>query len=138
MHSRAARSILLALLLISGLAAGVFVWQNERRVLALEERRRSLDAIVERVGPAAAGIAAAQQAYVDYGLRDEASFIRVGALLDQITTDAAGLRSRDYSGDGAARLEEFWAALLALTSADAQATAALARGDALTAADALF
>lgn len=138
MHRRAVRISLLGLLLITGLGAGIRVWATERRVQELEDRRRTLDAVVDRVAPAVAGIAAAQQAYVDFGLRDDASFMRVATFIDQTTTDAATLRSSSYSGEAAAHLEEFWTSLSALTSAEAQAVSSRERGDDLAAADLLF
>jgi hypothetical protein len=138
MHRRAVRISLLGLLLILGLGAGMRVWTTERRVQALEDRRRTLDEVVDRVSPAVASIAAAQQAYVDFGLRDDASFMRVSSLIDQITADAATLRSSSYSGEAATHLEEFWASLSALTSAEAQAVSTRERGEDLAAADLLF
>ena len=138
MHRRAVRISLLALLLITGLGAGIRVWATERRVQALEDRRRTLDEVVDRVAPAVAGIAAAQQAYVDFGLRDDASFMRVSAFIDQVTADAATLRSSSYSGEAAAHLEEFWTSLSALTTAEAQAVSTRERSDDLAAADLLF
>jgi hypothetical protein len=138
MHRRAVRISLLALLLITGLGAGLRVWATERRVQALEDRRRTLDEVVDRVAPAVAGIAAAQQAYVNFGLRDDASFMRVSTFIDQVTTDAATLRSSSYSGEAAAHLEEFWTSLSALTSAETQAVSARERSDDLAAADLLF
>lgn len=138
MHSRAVRITLLGLLLAVGIGAGIRVWTIERGMQTTESRRRALDTILDRVTPAIAGIAAAQQAYVDFGLRNDASFARVSSLIVQVTTDAAGLRSSDYSGNAVAHLEEFWTALSALTSAETQAKAARNRGDDLAAADILL
>jgi hypothetical protein len=135
---RLARFVLLALLLASGIAAANLVWSSELRIQVLEDRRLALDRVVDRITPAIAAIAGAQNAYVDYGVRDEATFVRVGELVDQMTTDAALLRSSDPSGTGAAHLEEFWAALSALTANHAQAREMLAAGEALAAADLLF
>lgn len=137
MQKRAGRISLVALLLAAGAAAAVLVWQNELTLQSLDRDRRARDEAVERLAPAVAGIAAAQQAYVDSGQRDEAAFTRVSTLLDQITTDAAGLRSSDTSSAGA-DLEEFWAALSALTAAHADARKLLAQGESLVAADTLF
>jgi hypothetical protein len=138
MQKRAARFSLLALLLLSGFAAAFFTWNTERRLHALERDRLARESALERLTPAITAIAAVQQAYIEYGQKDEASFVRVSTLLDQITTDAAGLRSTEPPAEGAASLEEFWAALSALLAADKQARQTLAAGESLIAADLLF
>ena len=138
MRTRLARFVLLVLLMTSGIAATYLVWSSELRIQVLEDRRGMLDRVLDRITPAVTAIAGAQNAYVDYGLRDEATFVRVGELVDQMTTDAALLRSSDPAGEGAAHLEEFWAALSAVTAARAQAGEMLALGETLAAADLLF
>jgi hypothetical protein len=111
MQKRAVRITLLALLLASGIATAVFVWTAEQRIGSIETERAAIDAITERLLRAIGSIAAAQQAYVDYGQRDEASFSRISQLLDQITADAAALRSAATDRASAAALAEFDAAL---------------------------
>jgi hypothetical protein len=138
MQTRLARFLLLGLLSASGVAAGYLVWTGERRIEALEDRRAALDRLVDRIAPAAAGIAGAQNAYTDSGLRDEATFTRVGELIDRLTAEAAALRSHDRSGNAAAHLEEFWTALSELSAARAQAQEKLAVGEVLAAADLLL
>jgi hypothetical protein len=138
MHSRAVRLSVLALLLASGAVAAVQMRNADTGLQALEDRRQALDGVVDRLLPAVADVAAAQKAYVDYGLHDEATFTRVGGLVEQLTTDAARLRSSDYSGQGTAHLEEVWAALSAVTAADAQARARVTADEPLAAADLLL
>jgi hypothetical protein len=138
MQTRLARFLLLGLLSASGVAAGYLVWTGERRIEALEDRRAALDRFADRIAPAAAAIAGAQNAYTDSGLRDEATFTRVGELIDQLTAEAAALRSHDRSGNAAAHLEEFWTALSELSAARAQAQEKLALGEVLAAADLLL
>ena len=138
MHTRLARRLLLGLLLAAAGAAGYLTWNGERGIQALEDRRAAVDRLVDRIAPAVAGISGAQNAYADYGLRDEATFVRVGELVDRLTAESAPLRSRDPSGNGVAHLEEFWTALSAVSTARAQAREKLALGDDLAAADALL
>jgi hypothetical protein len=104
----------------------------------LDTRRGLLDGVLDRLLPAAADIVAAQKAYADYGLRDEATFARVGERLQQLRSDAARLRSADQSGGGTTQLEEVWASLASLATAETQARDALASGEPLAAADLLL
>ena len=138
MHRRAIRLTLFALLLASGIAAGFFVWQTERRILALEEERSAREAAIARLTAATAGITAAQQAYADHGQRDEATFVRVGALLERLRADAATLTPSRQPSDAAGHLEEVWTAVSALTTANSQTRNHLAAGDVLAAADLLL
>jgi hypothetical protein len=138
MQSRLARSVLLALLMIAGGAAAYVVWNTEVRIAALEERRLAVDRVIDRLTPAVMAIAGAQNAYVDYGLKDEPTLARVGEIVDQVTTDAALLRSGDPTGEAADRLEKFWSALSSVTAARAQAGELLARGETWSAADLLL
>lgn len=136
MHKRAVRVTMLALLLASGLAAALLVWNTDRALHALERDHNDIEASLDGIAPALAAIAAAQQAYIDRGQRDETSFARVSELLNDVTSHASGLRPR--TPESTAQLEEFWAALSAMTAADAQAKQALAGGETLAAADAVF
>jgi hypothetical protein len=138
MHRRAVRLGVLALLLASGAAAAYLLWDGDMRLRAVEGRRETLDAVLDRVLPAAADVVAAQKAYADYGLRDEATFARVSERLQQIRSDAARLRSSDQSGSATAQLEEVWASVALLTTAERQAREQLASGEPLAAADLLL
>src|SRR5688500_1037246 len=138
MHRRAVRLGVLALLLASGAAAAILLWDADARVGVLDTRRGLLDGVLDRLLPAAADIVAAQKAYADYGLRDEATFARVGERLQQLRSDAARLRSADQSGGGTTQLEEVWASLASLATAETQARDALASGEPLAAADLLL
>jgi hypothetical protein len=138
MHTRAARFTLLAVLLAAGVGAAVVAWEAERRMQALEDERHAIAAGVERLVPAVNGIAAVQEAYIDSGQRDDAAFERVSALLDQMSADAAALRTGTSSVETDAHRRTFDTALAALVEADAQARRDLGLGESLIAADRLF
>jgi hypothetical protein len=138
MQKRAVRFTLVGLLIASGIAAAVFVWSAERRIAAIETERQLVDTTSERLLRAVGSISAAQQAYVDYGQRDEASFARVSELLEHITADNASLRLAAQDAESAAGLAQFDAALVAVREADRQATNNLLAGESLAAADVLF
>ena len=138
MQKRAVRLTLVALLVAVAVAAAAVVANAERRIQALDEHRRALEMMVERLEPSISGIAVAQQAYIDYGHRDEASFTQVASLLDRIAADAAPLRTRERFPQGAAHLEAFWRAHSALAAAAADASERLALQDSLAAADVLL
>src|SRR5688572_3791718 len=114
LQTRAARLTLLVLLVASGVAAAVFAWDAERRVRSIERERVAVDATTERLLRAVASITAAQQAYVDYGQRDEASFSRVSRLLEEMTVDAAELRRMAKAALSAVALADFSTALAAV------------------------
>lgn len=138
MQRRAVRLTLLALLLASGFLAAFFAWSTEQRLNTIDTQRTAAESTVDRLLPSVAGIAAAQEAYVQFGERDQQAFARVSSLLDQVATDAAGLKSIAPSAGGSAPLEEFWTTLSALMSADTKAKESLAAGEALAAADVLL
>ena len=138
MQKGAVRFTLLALLLGCGLVAAFFIWDTEQRIRTLDDRRLTTYDAVERLTASVTGISAVQQAYVDYGLRDTASFVRVSTLLDQIVTDGAALRSTASSPAGAAYLDAFWSAIAALTTANTSARESLEAGEPLAAADVLL
>jgi hypothetical protein len=138
MQSRAVRFTIVALLLASGIGAAFIVWRTERALQALEVSRRTRELAIERLAPAVGSIASAQEAYVDYGLRDDATLGRVAALIDRVTAQAAALRSSAQSPDSAAHLEEFWVALAALATSAAQSQQRLGAGEPLAAADLLL
>ena len=93
---------------------------------------------IDRLLSSISAIAAAQQAFTDFGRQDVASFTRVSVLVDRITTDAAGLRAAAESSASSERLEEFWTALSALMGAESRARERLAGGDESGAADAIL
>jgi hypothetical protein len=138
LQTRAARLSLLFLLVASGVAAAAFVWGAERRVQSIERERTAVDATTERLLRAIASITAAQQAYIDYGQRDEASFARVSRLLEEMTVDAAELRRTAKAALSAVALADFSTALDAVRDADEQAKSSLMAGESLAAADALL
>ena len=138
MQKRIVRFTILALLLTSGIVAALFVWDSQRRIQSIEAQQLAVETITERLLRGAASISAVQQAYIDYGQRDEASFAEVSRLLQQMAADAAQLRltARDAASAGA--LERFSQALAAALDADGQAKNSLLADESLAAADALF
>src|SRR5687768_13222579 len=138
LQTRAARLTLLVLLVASGVAVAAFAWDGERRVQSVERERTAVDATTERLLRAVASISAAQQAYIDYGQRDEASFVRVSRLLEEMTVDAAELQRASKAAVSAAALREFATALAAVRDADERAKINLRAGESLAAADGLL
>ena len=138
MQHRGTRLAILCLLLATGSVAGYFVWSTERAVHQLDDRRESKRTTIDRLLSSISAIAAAQQAFTDFGRQDVASFTRVSVLVDRITTDAAGLRAAAESSSSSQRLEEFWTALSALMGAESRARERLAGGDESGAADAIL
>jgi hypothetical protein len=138
MHLRMRRLALLGVLLTSGAAAGFALWTIERNARQLAEQREAKEATIERLLTAISAITTAQQAYADHASADLASFTRVSLQVDQLTTDAAGLRAAAESGASSERLEEFWTALSALMSAETRARELLAGGDKSAAAEVIL
>jgi len=138
LQKRVVRFTIFALLLTSGIVAALFVWDSQRRIHSIETQRLAVETTTERLLGAIASISAVQQAYIDYGQRDEASFTRVSGLLQQMATDAAELRvsARDAASAGA--LEQFSQELAAALDADSRAQNSLRADESLAAADALF
>jgi len=137
MQHRGTRLAILCLLLAAGSLAGYFVWSTERAVHQLADRRENKLTTIDRLLSSIAAIAAAQQAFTDFG-RQDVAFTRVSVLVDRITTDAAGLRAAAESSASSQRLEEFWTALSALMGAESRARERLAGGDESGAADAIL
>lgn len=138
MQLRAARIGVVALLVVSTAAAAVLWWQYDTERGELDGRARALDAVVERALPAAGDIAAAQRAYVDYGLRDEATFARLATLIQQLTTDSTRLRLGTIPAASRMEIDRALAALATLATAAAQAQTHLQASDPLAAAEALL
>jgi hypothetical protein len=138
LQKRVVRFTIFALLLTSGIVAAVFAWDSQRRIHSLDTERLAIETTTERLLRAVSSISAVQQAYVDYGQRDEASFTRVAGLLRQMATDAADLQRSARDGVSAGALEQFSRALAAAADAEVQAQNSLLAGESLAAADALF
>ena len=138
MQHRGTRLAILCLILATGPLAGFFVWTTERAIHRLDDRRESKRTTIDRLLSSISTIAAAQQAFTDFGRRDVASFTRVSVLVDRITTDAAGLRAAAESSSSSQRLEEFWTALSALMGAESRARERFAGGDESGAADTIL
>ena len=129
MQHRGTRLAILGLTLLVGALAGFFVWTTEEGVRRLDEQRDAKEATIDRILTSISTIASTQQAYAENRRRDLASFTRVSVLVNQITTDAAGLRAAAGSGTGSERLEEFWTALSALMAAESRAREQFSGGD---------
>ena len=129
MQHRGTRLAILCLTLLIGGLSGFFLWTTERSVRQLDEQRDAKDSTINRILSSIATIASTQQAYAENRRRDVASFTRVSVLVNQITTDAAGLRAAAGSGTGSERLEEFWTALSALMAAESRAREQFSGGD---------
>ena len=138
LQKRVTRFTILALLLASGIVVAFFAWDSQRRIQSIEAEREAVENTTARLFGALASISAVQQAYVDYGQRDDASFARVSGLVREMTADAAELRPSARDAASAAAREELSAALAQLADADLQAANSLLAGESLAAADALF
>jgi hypothetical protein len=138
LQKRVVRLTILALLVASGIAAAVFAWDSQRRIDSLESERLAIETTTDRLLQAVASISAVQQAYIDYGQRDETSFARVAALLRQVATDAGAVQRSARDGVSVAALEQFSAALGAAAGAEMEARNSLVAGDSFAAADTLF
>ena len=138
MRNLAGRLAILCVLLASGALAVYHAWATAEHLQQLDRERQLKASTIDRLLTSISAIAAAQQAYVDFGRRDQRTLTQVSLLVDHMTTDAAGLRAAGGTANSTARLEEFWTALSALMTAESHARETLAAGDEGAAADALF
>lgn len=138
MHSRAVRSAVVALLLVAAAGAAFQVWRHDSQTRSLDARALALDAVPDRMLPAAAELTAAQRAYADSGLREPETFERFDAILQQLTTDAARFRVSTESAESARHLDSALGTLADLTTAAARARERLNAQEPLAAADLLL
>jgi hypothetical protein len=138
MQHRGTRLATLFLLLLTGALTAAFIWTTERGTRELDEQREAKDTTIDRLLSSISTITTAQQAYAENRRHDIASFTRVSVLINQITTDAAGLRPAGHSGTSSERLEEFWTALSALMGAESRARELFAGGDEASASEAIL
>jgi hypothetical protein len=135
MQTRAVRLSLLALLLVTGLAAGLFAWDTQQRldlVLAVE---REVDARLDRLARNVAAFGAAQQSFVAASPGQGDALAQASALLKQIDEDLAALRPRSRSTASVFAFGAFADALEAAVKTDTRAREHLRIGQELMAAD---
>jgi hypothetical protein len=135
MQTRAVRLTLLALLLVAGLGAGLFVWDSQQRLDLLLTAERDVDARLDRLARNVAAFGAAQQAAVVPGQVQGDALAHGAALLRQVDEDLAALRSRSRSTAGVAAFSAFADALEAAVKTDSRAREHLRIGQELMAAD---
>ena len=149
MSSRAARVTVVLLLVAAGAGAGVFLWDNSRRLEGLEDARANVDATLESMLGAATEIPRLQHDYVASGRPDETALSAAAMRLDSLRADAGTLSGTTLSADGSSRMASVSGGLTSVTDVDARirdhvtserlsAAADLAAGAALDAAEELI
>lgn len=130
--------MLLALLLLSGLGAGYFIFDITRRAETLIAREREIDTRLDRLIDAVAELGVAQQAYVAPGQSDEPWLGRVSSLLKLLHDEVPLARARTRSLEAAAKWQIVAEGLDTLAATDARARENLRLGQELMASDLLF
>lgn len=138
MHKTAVRLTVLIVVLASGIAAAFFLHHLERQATDLTTIAQQLDARVDRLIDAIAGVGVAQQAYVAPGEPDPQAFERMTSLVRQIYDEAASLKPLLRSVDGEAAVQALNAATGDLIAADSRARENLRLGQNAMAADVIF
>jgi hypothetical protein len=135
MQTRAVRLSLLALLLVTGLGAGLVAWDTQQRLDVLLTVERDIDARFDRLARNVAAFGAAQTASVVAGQAQGDALAQGSALLKQIDEDLAALRSRSRSTAGVAAFSAFSDTLESAVKTDSRAREHLRIGQELMAAD---
>ena len=135
MQTRAVRLSLLALLLVTGLGAGLFAWDTQQRLDLVLAMEREVDARLDRLARNVAAFGTAQQASVVAGPTQGDALAQGSALLKQIDEDLAALRSRSRSTASVAAFGTFADTLEAAVKTDVRAREHLRIGEELMAAD---
>jgi hypothetical protein len=138
MQTRAVRLSLLALLLVTGLGAGLFAWDTQQRLDLVLATEREIDARLDRLARNVAAFGAAQQASVVGGSAHGEALAQGSALLKQIDDDLAALRSRSRSTASVAAFNAFADALESAVKTDKRVREHLRIGQELMAADLVF
>ena len=136
MQTGAGRFVLLALLVAAGIGAAFSTWGIAFRIAELGQTERETADRVDRLLTAVAVVTAAQQAYVTPSSDRQAE--RVPALIEQIRTDTAGLRSYVRSVDAGRTLQGVADGASRLGQIEARAQEQLRLGQELMAADLIF
>jgi hypothetical protein len=138
MHSRVARVMLVAGLLLVGVGAGIqlsFLFNHSRQVA---EDRRQLLTQLGRFDAQLADLSAAQAAYVAPGQPDAPWFERIASLSAQLATEVASVHAGVRSPESATAIQAVTDALSAFATADTVAREFLALEQELMAADVVF
>ena len=138
MHSRIGRVMVVAVLLMVGIAAAVqltFLLGQSRQ---LADERRALLVRLARFDGLLADLTTAQAAYVAPGQADAPWVERVSALSNTLGTEFSTLRSDVRAPESAEKLQSISDALSNLSAADATARDHLAQEQDLLAADVIF
>lgn len=138
MHKTAVRLTVLFVVLASSIAAAFFLRHLERQATDLTAIAQQLDARVDRLVDAIAGVGVAQQAYVAPGGPDPQAFERMTSLVRQVYDEAASLKLLLRSAGGEAAVQALNAATGDLIAADARARENLRLGQHAMAADVIF
>src|SRR5688500_3964726 len=110
MHKTAVRLTILIVVIASGIAAAFFLRLLERQATDLTTIAQQLDARVDRLVDAIAGVGVAQRAYVAPGEPDPQAFERMTSLVRQIYDEAASLKRLLRAADGEAAVQALNAA----------------------------
>lgn len=138
MQTRAVRFTLLALLLVTGIAAGTLTFDAQRNAAAVLDAGRDVDGRLERMLAATVALGAAQQAYVAPGQMRAEWLSRASVLLQQLYDDAAALQARMRSMGAAAALRAVSEGVDGVVQTDTRAREQLRIGEDLMAADLVF
>ena len=135
MQTRAVRLSLLALLLITGLGAGLFMWDTRQQLDVLLTDERDVDARFDRLARNVAAFGAAQQAAVVPGHGQGDALARGSTLIKQIDEDVAALRPRSRSTAAGTTFSTFADALESAVKTDTRVREHLRLEQELMAAD---
>lgn len=138
MHSRAARVLLAAILLVIGIGAALLASTTVTRINILDSDQRAVLTRLDRLDGIAADIGAAQAAYVAPGQPDAPWFERVTALTQELSTGLMTIRPKARSVEAAARLRAIDEASERLLEADRSARDHVRQDENLMAADVVF
>jgi len=138
MHKPAMRLTVLVVVLASGIVAAFFLRHLERQTTGLTATAQQLDARVDRLVDAIAGVGVAQHTYVAPGAPDPQAFDRMTLLIRQIYDEAASLKPLLRSADGEGAVQALNAATGDLIAADSRARENLRLGQHAMAADVIF
>ena len=135
MLHRILRPVLVALLIVAGMASAGFLWFTELRIATSRQQAAAMDTHAEALIGGLSDLSAALQAYVAPGQNITAWSKRSAALLTQLANDTAALGARADATDALAVIGP---GLEMLKKLDARVRDYLRSGDDLMAADLAF
>jgi hypothetical protein len=138
MRSRRVRLVILALLILAGVAAGAVSWDRQRRIADLGRAERDLDARLGALVARIDDIGLAQQAYVVPGQPDDAWFAHVSLLVQQLSDDIATMGKRARSAETPGILQSATESVAGFAQLDTEVRENLRLGEELIAADRIF